>query len=99
MARQDGKSDLYGGFALGAATLVALIVTHSPVASQYEAILQAIGEIRIGSLALSKTLGHCINDSLMAIFLLMASEIKREVLEGELASLKSVRGGSFVIAD
>jgi NhaA family Na+:H+ antiporter len=87
MASQDSKTDLYGGIALGAATVVALILANSPVASQYEALLQATGEIRIGSLALSKTLEHWINDGLMAIFfLLMALEIKREVMEGELAS-------------
>jgi NhaA family Na+:H+ antiporter len=87
MADHDSKTDLYGGVALGAATLVALILANSPLASQYDALLQATGEIRIGSLALSKTLDHWINDGLMAIFfLLMGLEIKREVLEGELAS-------------
>lgn len=89
MASQDSKADLYGGVALGAATLVALILANSPVASQYEALLQATGEVRIGSLALSKSVEHWINDGLMAIFfLLMALEIKREVMEGELASRK-----------
>lgn len=83
------KIDLYGGLALGAATVVALILANSPVASQYEDLLQATGEIRIGSLALSKTLEHWINDGLMAVFfLLMGLEIKREVMERELASLK-----------
>src|SRR6202171_248985 len=87
MASHDSKTDLYGGFVLGIATLAALILANSPLASQYEALLQATGEIRIGSLALSKTLEHWINDGLMAIFfLLMALEIKREVMEGELAS-------------
>jgi Na+/H+ antiporter 1 len=89
VASQDSKIDLYGGLALGAATVVALILANSPVASQYEDLLQATGEIRIGSLALSKTLEHWINDGLMAVFfLLMGLEIKREVMERELASLK-----------
>jgi NhaA family Na+:H+ antiporter len=89
MASHDNKIDLYGGFVLGVATLAALIVANSPLASQYEALLQATGEIRIGTLALSKTLEHWINDGLMAIFfLLMALEIKREVMEGELATRK-----------
>jgi Na+:H+ antiporter, NhaA family len=87
MASHDSKTDLYGGVVLGVATLAALILANSPLSSQYEALLQATGEIRIGSLALSKTLEHWINDGLMAIFfLLMALEIKREVMEGELAS-------------
>jgi NhaA family Na+:H+ antiporter len=89
MASYDNKIDLYGGFVLGVATLAALIVANSPLASQYQALLQATGEIRIGTLALSKTLEHWINDGLMAIFfLLMALEIKREVMEGELATRK-----------
>ena len=89
MANQDSKTDLYGGLALGAATIVALVLANSPISSQYEDLLQATGEIRIGSLALSKSLEHWINDGLMAVFfLLMALEIKREVIEGELASLK-----------
>src|ERR1700676_208425 len=66
MASHDSKTDLYGGFVLGAATLAALILANSPLASQYEALLQATGEIRVGSLALSKTLEHWINDGLMA---------------------------------
>jgi NhaA family Na+:H+ antiporter len=89
MASHDSKTDLYGGFVLGVATLVALILANSPLATQYAALLQATGEIRIGSLALSKTLDHWINDGLMAVFfLLMALEIKREVMEGELANRK-----------
>src|SRR6202165_3171634 len=89
MASHDNKTDLYGGFVLCVATLAALILANSPLSSQYEALLQATGEIRIGSLALSKTLEHWINDGLMAVFfLLMGLEIKREAMEGELASLK-----------
>src|ERR1700688_2344712 len=87
MASHDSKTDLYGGFVLGVATLAALILANSPLATQYEALLQATGEIRIGSLAPSQTLEHWINDGLMAVFfLLMGLEIKREVMEGALAS-------------
>ncbi len=87
MASHDSKTDLYGGIVLGIATLAALILANSPLASQYGALLQATGEIRIGSLALSKTVEHWINDGLMAVFfLLMGLEIKREVMEGELSS-------------
>ena len=58
MASHDSKIDLYGGFVLGVATLAALILANSPLASQYQALLQATGEITIGSLALSKSLEH-----------------------------------------
>jgi Na+:H+ antiporter, NhaA family len=87
MASHDSKTDLYGGIVLGIATLAALILANSPLASQYGTLLQATGEIRIGSLALSKSIEHWINDGLMAVFfLLMGLEIKREVMEGELSS-------------
>lgn len=84
-----GKIDLYGGIALVLATIAALIVANSPFAAHYSALLQTKAEFRVGSFGLSKTLEHWINDGLMAIFfLLVALEIKREVAEGSLASMK-----------
>src|SRR5438128_381954 len=83
------NTDLHGGIVLGVATIAALIVANSPLGSQYEALLQATGEVRIGSMGLSKSLEHWINDGLMAIFfLLVGLEIKREAIEGALASAK-----------
>jgi NhaA family Na+:H+ antiporter len=80
------KADLYGGIILGIATLAALVVANSPLGPQYSALLDATGEIRVGSFGLSKNLEHWINDGLMAIFfLLVGLEIKREALEGALA--------------
>jgi Na+:H+ antiporter, NhaA family len=82
------RSDLYGGIGLGLATLMALIVANSSLEQYYTTLLYTTGEVRIGPIALSKSLEHWINDGLMAIFfLLVALEIKREVCEGELASL------------
>ena len=83
------NADLYGGIVLGVATIAALIVANSPLGHQYEALLQATGEVRIGSIGLSKSLEHWINDGLMAIFfLLIGLEIKREAVEGALASAR-----------
>ena len=85
-----GKSDLYGGLSLGIAAVAALIVVNSPLGSGYEALLHVTGEIRIGPIGLAKSLEHWINDGLMAIFfLLVGLEIKREALEGSLASLRN----------
>ena len=83
------RMDLYGGLMLGFAALAGLLVANSPLAKLYSALLQANGEIRIGAFGLSRSVEHWINDGLMAIFfLLIGLEIKREAIEGALASLK-----------
>jgi Na+:H+ antiporter, NhaA family len=88
-APNNDNSDLYGGLILCAATVAALIVANSPLGPQYTALLELKGEIKIGTIGLSKTLEHWINDGLMAIFfLLVGLEIKREAIEGALASVK-----------
>lgn len=88
-AHGSENADLYGGIVLGLATIAALVVANSPLGHHYEALLQATGEVRIGSIGLAKSLGHWINDGLMAIFfLLVGLEIKREAMQGALASLR-----------
>jgi NhaA family Na+:H+ antiporter len=83
------KSDLYGGIALGIAAIAALIVANSPIGEHYQALLETTAEVRIGSIGLAKSLDHWVNDGLMAIFfLLVALEIKREAIEGALASTR-----------
>ena len=79
-----------GGIVLALAALLALIVSNSPWSGWYEQLLQVRGEIRIGGdwLVLSKPLLVWINDLWMAVFFfLVGLEIKRELLEGELASV------------
>src|SRR6202521_5540126 len=89
MAQNSDQTDLFGGIVLGIATLAALLIANSPLAPQYSALLHATGEIRIGSVGLSKSLEHWVNDGLMAIFfLLVGLEIKREVIEGSLAGVQ-----------
>jgi Na+:H+ antiporter, NhaA family len=86
---QTDRSDFYGGIALAIATLAALAVANSPLGPQYGALLETTGEIRVGSLALAKSVAHWIDDGLMAIFfLLVGLEIKREALAGALAGIK-----------
>ena len=85
----DGPDNqgLYGGMVLGIAAIAALAVANSPFGPDYEALLRTTGEVRIGSIGLSKTIDHWINDGLMAVFfLLVGLEIKREAIEGALAS-------------
>ena len=73
------------GLLLMAAAALALVLANSPAAPVYHAALSAT----IGLPGASLSLLHWINDGLMAIFfLLVGLEIKRELLVGELSSVK-----------
>ncbi|MBM7093252.1 Na+/H+ antiporter NhaA, partial [Streptomyces sp. S12] len=75
-----------GGIVLIAAAALALIAANSPWQSAYEAFRDLPVQVRIGALDLNKPLLLWINDGLMAIFfLVVALEIKREALSGQLA--------------
>jgi Na+:H+ antiporter, NhaA family len=83
------NSQSMGGVLLALAALLALVLSNSPLQQDYHAFLQMRSEIRIGGdwLVLSKPTLVWINDLWMAVFFfLVGLEIKREMLEGELAS-------------
>jgi len=87
--REFLRLEAAGGIVLGAATLLALIASNSGLAGLYALILDVPVELRIGPLQIAKPLLLWINDGLMAIFfLLVGLEIKRELVEGELSSLR-----------
>ena len=72
-----------------AAAVVALIWANSPLASVYTDLWATKLSFSVGDVTVSESLLHVINDGLMAIFFLVVGlEIKREVLVGELASLR-----------
>ena len=82
-------SQSVGGVLLALAALLALVVSNSPWREAYQQFLQIPGELRLGAnaLLLSKPLLIWVNDLWMAVFFfLVGLEIKRELLEGELAS-------------
>ena len=82
-------SQSVGGVLLALSALVALVVSNSPWREAYEQFLQIRGEVRLGAnwLVLSKPMLIWVNDLWMAVFFfLVGLEIKRELLEGELAS-------------
>ena len=83
------KIEASGGILLMALTAVALIWANSPWAAAYNALWQTHFTIGLGSFILNKPLILWINDGLMAIFFFVVGlEIKREVLSGELSSLR-----------
>ena len=84
------QSESAGGVVLGLAALAALIVANSPLGPWYESFVHLRLELKLaGAVLLSKPLLLWVNDLWMAVFFfLVGLEIKREMLEGELASLK-----------
>lgn len=75
-----------GGITLIAAAALALLMANSPWLESYEAFRDFPLKVGVGELKLAKPLLLWINDGLMAIFfLLVALEIKRETLSGQLA--------------
>jgi NhaA family Na+:H+ antiporter len=80
-----------GGIILIAATVIALAWANSPWAHAYHEFWHTPLTLRVGErvLLLSMSLAHWVNDGLMVIFfLLVGLEIKRELLIGELSSLR-----------
>jgi len=79
------------GVVLLLAAVLALVLSNSILAPWYGALLHLPLAIRIGSHELAHSLYHWVNDGLMAVFFfLIGLEVKREVLEGQLSSLKQV---------
>ena len=84
-----------GGILLIFATAVALVWANSPWGEGYAALWQTKLTVGVGDFSISKDLTHWINDGLMAVFFLVVGlEIKREVLVGELSS---VRGAALPV--
>ena len=80
---------LSGAVLLVAATVVALIWANSPWTASYRALRDLPVTVGVGDFVLSKPLLLWINDGLMAVFFfLVGLEIKREVLAGELSTLR-----------
>ena len=83
------RTGALGGAALLACTVVAIAWANSPWADRYFGLFESVFAIGPASAPLAKTLHHWINDGLMAVFfLLVGLEIKRELLVGELSTLR-----------
>jgi NhaA family Na+:H+ antiporter len=85
-----------GGLLLMMVTVLALAVAHSPLSEHYKALLDLPLEIRVGSFEIAKPLLLWINDGLMAVFFfLVGMELKREVVEGQLSTLRQASLPAF----
>lgn len=77
------------GLLLMAATVVALVVANSRWAAGFEALWHTPIGFHVGDLGFERSLHFWINDGLMTIFFFVVGlEIRREVFEGELQSLR-----------
>jgi NhaA family Na+:H+ antiporter len=87
--QQFMQAEASGGLLLLAAAALALAWANSPWGASYERLWETPITLGLPGLALRESLHLWINDALMAVFfLLVGLEIKREVLGGELASIK-----------
>lgn len=83
---QSGK---VGGLLLLVCVVISLLIANSGSATAFANFLSKTLGFQIGKVAISYSISAWINDGLMAIFfLLVGLEIKRELLEGELSSVK-----------
>ncbi len=83
------KHRLAGAALLMIATIAAIIIANSPLSHAYHHFLHQHIEVDAGLLGLDYTIHHWINDGLMSVFFfLVGLEIKRELLVGELSSVR-----------
>lgn len=81
--------EAHSGFLLFGAALLAMIVANSPWSDSFFDFWETSGGLAIGDHELEMDLSHWVNDGLMAIFfLLIGLEIKRELVVGELSTLR-----------
>lgn len=87
--RKFVQSGSFGGVLLLTCVVISLIIANSSLGPAFDRLLQTELGIHTSSLHLRYPILLWINDGLMAIFFLMVGlEIKRELVEGQLASPK-----------
>ncbi len=74
-----------GGILLMLAAAIAMLIANSPMGDAWDDLWHTFVGIVLGDQTWSMTLGHWVNDGLMAIFFLVVGlEIKRELVLGDL---------------
>lgn len=82
-------SEVSGSLVLMASAVLALVLANSPLADQYFALQKTSIGVTWGEASFKLSLEHWIKDGLMAIFFFVVGlEIKRELVVGELSTVR-----------
>ncbi len=83
------RIEAMAGAVLLLSTLLALAIANSPWSASFLALWESQAGVRLGSVEISRSLKHWINDGLMTLFFfVIALELKRELVLGELRDLR-----------
>jgi len=94
--RALSHSQQLAGLTTLAAMLLAFVLANSPARDWYEVVHHLPVMARVGTLTVDKPLILWINDGLMGFFfVLIALELKREILEGQLSTPKAIATPGF----
>ncbi|QAA31804.1 Na+/H+ antiporter NhaA [Clostridium manihotivorum] len=84
------RSEASSGILLLACSIIAILAINSDFGPSYNEFLHKSLTIGYKEVSISMSIGHWINDGLMAIFFFVVGmEIKKEILIGELKSIKT----------
>ena len=90
------KLESSGGILLFTAAILAIICANTGVKSVYFDFLQTQVVLKVGAFAIDKPLLMWINDGFMAVFfVLVGLEVKREMFEGSLSSVRKASLPAF----
>src|SRR5262245_66067437 len=83
------RAEVFPSLLLVAATAGALALANSPWAAAFDELWETPLRLQLGDYAFAKPLHHWINDGLMELFFFFVGlEIKHEILDGQLRSLR-----------
>lgn len=83
------RDESKAGLVLGVAALAGIVWANAPFSHSYFELWETPVSIRIGTHGIEQSLHHWINDGLMSMFFFVVGlELKREIMGGELSSVK-----------
>lgn len=83
------RSEAFPGILLVACAALAIAIANSPLAEGWQHLWHTTFAVTVGEATIQKSIAHWINDGLMVLFFFFVGlEIKHEVLDGQLQSLR-----------